>query len=153
MRYVVCALQVTFQLARVLTDVRDVQKVPRRIAERLADGRDIGEEQMFFSITRQPLEWILRQVCTQCRSVSWSLSMDVSCIACRMQYALQSCSHVVALGVHHIFVSANETSLFKHKYIWVLLTISSDTAAESLLALCARMKQPICAFHLSSWSS
>ena len=55
--------------------------------------------------------------------------------ACRMQYALQSCSHVVALGAHHIFVSANETSLFKHKYIWILLTISSDTAAESLLAL------------------
>jgi hypothetical protein len=81
MCYVICALQVTFQLARVLTGVRDVQKVPRRIAERLADGRDIGEQQMFFSITRQPLEWILRQVCTQCRSVSWSLPMDVSCIA------------------------------------------------------------------------
>lgn len=98
---VICAPQVTFQLARVLTDVRDVQEVPRRIAERLADGRDIGKEQMFFSTTRQPLEWILRQVCTQCRSVSWSLSMDVSC----MHVACSTHCNPAAMWLHWVRIT------------------------------------------------
>src|SRR5690348_9797472 len=59
-----CVLQVTFQLARVLTAVNDIQQVPRRITDLLAAGGDITEAQAFFTNTRQPLEWILRQVCT-----------------------------------------------------------------------------------------
>jgi hypothetical protein len=58
----VCGVQVTFQLARILTGVHDIQQVPRRITDLLAAGGDITEAQAFFSNTRQPLEWTLRQV-------------------------------------------------------------------------------------------
>jgi hypothetical protein len=55
-------LQVTFQLVRKLTKVEEVNTVPRRWAELLADGADITQLQQSYLETRQPLEWVLRQV-------------------------------------------------------------------------------------------
>lgn len=75
-------LQLTFQLARVLTRVDEFPQVPSRIAELLAAGRDIADMQQFFSSTRQPLEWTVKQVrtaSTACLAQRASVAFSLWC--------------------------------------------------------------------------
>jgi hypothetical protein len=55
-------LQVTFQLTRVLTDVDKISSAPDRLAQLLAAGQDPADLLQHFADTRQPLEWVIKQV-------------------------------------------------------------------------------------------
>ena len=55
-------LQLTFQLTRKLTQLEDFDRVPETMSSLLADRKDISRLQQFFQDTRQPVEWVLKQV-------------------------------------------------------------------------------------------
>jgi hypothetical protein len=54
--------QVTLQLARELTCVDEINQVPARVTQLLAEGRDTTDIMQAFFDNRQALEWILKQV-------------------------------------------------------------------------------------------
>lgn len=55
-------LQLSIQLARVITQVQDFNSIPEQLLMLLAARQDLSPVQQRYNDTKQPLEWVLRQV-------------------------------------------------------------------------------------------
>jgi len=55
-------LQLSIQLARVITQVQDFNSIPEQLLMLLAARQDLSPVQKLYNDTKQPLEWVLRQV-------------------------------------------------------------------------------------------